>query len=64
LKRREKKHEETDEYEPLGVEPAAQPGFIVPKNWSEEEILDAMKAFEEQVRRERGLPPGEGGRQA
>ncbi|MEK7468096.1 MAG: hypothetical protein AAB074_11835 [Planctomycetota bacterium] len=57
MKRRGKKQVETDQYEPIPVEQAAEPGFIVPKSWSEEEILDAMKAFEEQLRRERGLPP-------
>ena len=57
LKRREKKHEVPDQPEPLRIEREGEPGFIVPRNWSEEEILDAMKAFEEQIRRERGLPP-------
>lgn len=60
MKRREKKPEETDQYEPIDVAPASTPGFIVPKNWSEDEVLDAMKAFEEHVRRERGLPPPPG----
>ena len=57
MKRREKKDEETDQYEPVRVERAGEPGFIVPKNWTEDEVADAMKAFEEQIRRERGLPP-------
>ncbi|KAF0243936.1 MAG: hypothetical protein FD180_2965 [Planctomycetota bacterium] len=59
LKRRGKKHEVPDAPEPVHVEPEGEPGFSLPRNWSEEEIFDAMKAFEDQIRRERGLPPGE-----
>ena len=59
MKRREKKHEEPDQPEPVHVERQGEPGFIVPRSWSEDEVRDAMKAFEEQIRRERGLPPGD-----
>ncbi len=59
MKRRERKQDTADTPEPVEVERGGEPGFIAPMNWTEEEILDAMKAFEERVRAERGLPPGE-----
>ncbi len=45
--------------EPVPVESGGPPGFIAPMNWTEDEIFEAMKAFEDRVRQERGLPPGD-----
>jgi hypothetical protein len=57
VKRRDKEDDQTDQFEPIDFEHKGEPGFIVPRNWNEDEIADAMKAFEEHIRRERGLPP-------
>lgn len=59
MKRRDRKFEVPDLPEPVPVDSGAPPGFIAPMNWTEDEILDAMKAFEDRVRKDRGLPAGE-----